>query len=123
MVKITSVKAPLQAGIDTAALAMLFRSDAEAVIVDARLPEVDHGKRIPGAIHLHTKTPEEDIRSAIGSENALIVAYCSNIHCPMSSNMAKRLREMGYENVLVYHDGLDGWTAAGYPVESAPDEG
>lgn len=121
MVKITSVKAPVYAGIDTAALAMLFRSDAEAVIVDARLPEVDHGKRIPGAVHLHTKTPEDDVRSAIGTEKALIVTYCSNIHCPMSSDMADHLRGMGYENVLVYHEGLDGWQAAGFPVEEAQE--
>lgn len=121
MVRITSVKPPVYAGIDTAAFAMLFRSDADAVIVDARRPEVDHGERIPGAVHLHEKTPEDDVRSALGSEKALIVTYCSNIHCPMSSAMAQRLREMGYENVLVYHDGLDGWQAAGYPVEGAKD--
>jgi len=121
MVKITSVKAPVEASIDTSALAMIFRSDAKATIVDARTPDVDHGKRIPGAVNLHAKSSEDEIKSALESEDALIVAYCANVHCPMAANMAKRLRDMGYENVLVYHEGLDGWTAAGFPSEEAKD--
>ncbi len=45
-----------------------------------------------------------------------LVLYCLSA-CWMSWNAAKRAAEMGYRAVFWYPDGVDGWEAAGLPLE------
>jgi len=52
-------------------------------------------------------------------KDALIVTYCSNLKCPASSRLARRLRELGYTSVLEYPYGIEGWTKAGHEVTTA----
>ena len=45
-----------------------------------------------------------------------LVFYCE-ANCWMSWNAAKRALSLGYENVAWYPEGIDGWKAAGLPLE------
>lgn len=112
-----NIPAPREAFIDTAALAMIVRSDAHAVILDARTGIYDDGRRIPGAMSLGSACGGEVAAAAIAPKNSLIITYCSNVQCPASSMLYARLRDLGYENCIEYMDGIDGWQAAGFPVE------
>ena len=47
------------------------------------------------------------------------MTYCSNLKCPASSRLARRLRELGYTSVLEYPYGIEGWTKAGHEVTTA----
>jgi rhodanese-related sulfurtransferase len=120
--KVKDLKAPDEAFIDTAGLALLVRSSAPVHVLDARPDDYDDGKRIPGARQLPYNTDEKGAAEALANQDSLVVTYCSNLHCPMSRKLARRLRQLGYENVLVYPDGLAGWIAAGYPVEQVKEQ-
>ena len=53
------------------------------------------------------------------SKDALIVTYCSNLKCPASRMLAKRLAKLGYRNILEYPYGIAGWIEAGHKVLNA----
>jgi len=113
------VGAPGLAIIDTATLAVLLRSETPKVLLDARSEEYDNGERIPGAQNLCPDSSAYEVDKAVKSKNSLVITYCSNLSCPASIKLNTHLRNLGYQNVLEYADGLAGWKAAGYPIEHA----
>ncbi len=53
-----------------------------------------------------------------GDRSAQLVIFCLT-DCWMSWNAARRAAiDLGYEGVRWYPDGMDGWAAAGHPVET-----
>jgi len=93
----------------------------EAVLVDAHGPAYFAAGHISGAVNI---PPHEVRRLApvrIAARDARVVVYGSS----GSSNaaiVADLLVALGYEQVSVYRDGLDGWIAAGLPVEALPED-
>jgi rhodanese-related sulfurtransferase len=88
-------------------------------VLDARAGKFDDGNRIPGAKTLAADAAAEKVTAMLPDKQALVVTYCANLKCPASSQLAKRLRQTGYSNVLEYHEGIEGWMAAGNSVEKA----
>jgi rhodanese-related sulfurtransferase len=99
-----------------AALKTLLDSGANVTLLDARTGEYDDGRRIPGARSLAPDASAEAAAEVIPSKDALVVTYCSNLKCPASRMLAKRLGELGYSSILKFPEGIDGWAAAGHPV-------
>ena len=56
-----------------------------------------------------------------GDRRKALVLYCLR-DCWMSWNAARRALALGYENVIWYPDGTDGWANAGLPLEAATPE-
>jgi rhodanese-related sulfurtransferase len=54
------------------------------------------------------------------SDNEIVV-YCMNEECESSREEARELQEMGYQHVLHYAGGKQGWIKAGLPVEGRRD--
>ena len=105
-----------EATINTATLAVLLRAKAPVVVLDARSGKFDDGRRIPGAKALSATATAEQAAALIKTKDTLVVTYCSNLKCPASSYLAKRLTALGYKNILEYSEGIDGWTKAGHAV-------
>ena len=70
----------------------------------------------------------EDLRQRLGEGNELrvwnvqtdqIVTYCGGPQCPQSREAAETLTALGFTDVRVYTDGLQGWKTAGYEVVQA----
>jgi len=112
----SAIKESAGEAVDTVTLALLITSDVPMVLLDARARPTEH-RRIPGAKSLPADSPASEVRSVLGSTDALIVAYSSDESCPASETLCRRLKDLGYDNVLKYPGGIDGWAAAGYPVE------
>jgi len=104
--------------LDTGALAVLLRSGVAVHVFDARTGKYDDGRRIPGAGSLSALSTAEQVAAAIPDKGALVVTYCSNVKCPASGSLAEHLRKLGYRNVLEYSKGIEGWTQAGYLIET-----
>jgi rhodanese-related sulfurtransferase len=104
--------------IDTAAVVAAVA--AKTTIVDARGGKFLDRRRIPGAKVLAANSSEQAITAALPNKDAKIVTYCTNLKCPASKMLATKLVAMGYTNVAKYPAGIDGWEAAGKPVEQAP---
>lgn len=85
----------------------------ESITGAAWLPNVGFG-----AIDGPTQRYFEDGLSALtkGDRHKLLVLYCLK-DCWMSWNAAKRALAMGYDRVAWFPDGVDGWKAAGLPIE------
>jgi rhodanese-related sulfurtransferase len=101
------------------ALAALVRAGTGVTILDARTGKYDDGRRIPGAKALSPEAKAEDAAAVIKDKNTLVVTYCANLQCPASGLLAKRLKELGYRNVVELPEGIQGWVEGGNPVEQA----
>jgi len=108
-----------EATINTAGLAILLRARVPLVVLDARSGKFDDGRRISGAKTLSATATAAQAAALIKTKDALVVTYCSNLKCPASSYLAKRLKTLGYTNVIEYPHGIDGWAAAGNTVAKA----
>jgi rhodanese-related sulfurtransferase len=94
--------------------------EAHAVIVvDALGGDYWARQHLPGAIPLVADDVTTNAAALLPEKSAAIVTYCSNPACPNSQAVASRLQQLGYANVRKYRDGIEDWTAAGLPVESA----
>jgi rhodanese-related sulfurtransferase len=87
-------------------------------IIDARGEGEFAEGHIPGALNI----PYEKFIEYSGElnqvpEDVTVIVYCRSITCDLSDNLARELRLMGYERVLVYRGGWDEWTEAGFPSE------
>jgi PQQ-dependent catabolism-associated CXXCW motif protein len=62
---------------------------------------------------------QDNLRDATGGDPAHpLVIYCK-ANCWHSWNLAKRAIALGYSHVAWYPEGVEGWRAAGLPLEPA----
>jgi len=82
------------------------------------LPDTGYGELAP-VMQAYFET---GLRKATGGDMGKpLVFYCLR-DCWMSWNAAKRAVAIGYRGVSWYPDGTDGWSEAGYPLESRKPE-
>ncbi|MFC4913314.1 rhodanese-like domain-containing protein [Actinomadura gamaensis] len=94
--------------------------DAGSVtLVDALGGEYWAKQHLPGAVPLAPGEVDAKAAERLPDRDAAIVTYCSNTACPNSGQVADRLTALGYTNVRKYREGIEDWTTAGLPVESA----
>jgi len=108
--------AEYDATISTEGLAALLRARLPIALLDARTGKFDDGRRIPGAKSLSAAATAKQAAALIKGKDTLVVTYCSNLKCPASSYLAKRLATLGYKNVVEYRNGIEGWADAGNKV-------
>jgi rhodanese-related sulfurtransferase len=90
----------------------LIKSKADFLLVDARPREQYNMAHIGGAISM----PLNEIPLYAGSldKGRMIVTYCGNYQCPISTEAAERLTSLGYTNVWDYKGGIREWQDTGY---------
>lgn len=108
---------PAEPKIGVAELATLLKSGVKLTVVDARTGKWDDGLRVPGAKSLHAGSDAKDIASTLPDKKGLVITYCANVKCGAGPALVKRLKELGYENIIEFKDGIEGWAEAGQTVE------
>jgi len=105
---------------------LISRDDLRAAIETATVTVVDAlggdywaRQHLPGAIPLVADDVAAQAATLLPDKSAAVVTYCSNPACPNSQAVASRLEQLGYTNVRKYREGIEDWTTAGLPVESA----
>ena len=94
--------------------------DQQAFFIDARKAEHYTLAHIKGAYRM----AEADFQFgnppmlAAIPRDATLVVYCSGGNCDESEQVAKLIGFSGYKRVYVLHDGLPGWQAMNYPIET-----
>jgi len=90
-----------------------------AVFLDARTPELYQEGHIQGAFNLPLAEFDQLIDKVLMDlrEEALIVTYCDGEDCDLSAELAQKLKEIGYENVRVLHNGWSVWKSHQLPVQ------
>lgn len=106
--------------------ALITRDELKAAIdagtvtvVDALGGDYWAKQHLPGAVALAPGDVDSLAASTLPDRQAAIVTYCSNPACPNSGQVAGRLTALGYANVRKYREGIEDWTNAGLPTESA----
>ncbi len=79
------------------------------------LPEVGKGRLGPYLRRYF----EDNLEKITGGDKSYPVVFYCLADCWPSWNAAKRAGEWGYENVLWFAEGTDGWTEADLPLEEA----
>ena len=97
----------------------LFKSGT-CSFIDASEAKDFESAHIPGARSLTPEAFDVDavpaLLDTIPRESTLVL-YCGS-GCGAADYVAIRVRELGFEKVLVIGEGLDAWRAAGHPVEA-----
>ncbi len=109
---------------ESPAFTQIAVSDVQAGLAEQSLAVFDSNRRetyeqhhVPGATWLrYDAVTAEALPSDTSTQ---LVFYCANQQCTASHQAAERAHELGYANVSVMGDGIEGWIAAGLPVESA----
>lgn len=113
-------KAPLPT-VTTDELATLI-DGKKATVFDARIKKEDDKRRLPGAATLSSVAHKDVIENALPDKAAAIVIYGLNKEDEHPATLGRRLVKMGYTNVKIYADGIEGWTGAGKKVEDVEKE-
>lgn len=93
----------------------------EMTVVDARNPEEFQEVHIKGAISIPVKQWDEYVSQLPSEKGAKIIFYCNGVKCGKSRKAAQKALAMGYENVLVYAEGMPVWEEKGLPIYAGPD--
>lgn len=96
---------------------LVHSADPMIVIVDARPPQEDDGRRIPSAKIIPYDASINNLTANLPDKQALIITYCENARCESSRLMAERLVRMGYQQVKRFAGGLEEWEAHGLRIE------
>lgn len=89
----------------------------QVAIFDTNRPRDWANAHVPGASNLD---PADDPQSVLPQDrDAFLVFYCSGPLCSRAPIAARRARALGYRNVHVLSAGIQGWRAAGLPIEGA----
>jgi rhodanese-related sulfurtransferase len=103
--------------ISTTELQNALSRSAPPVLVEV-LPAASYQKEhLPGAINLPLDGFVERVRASLPNQRAELVVYCSGPTCANSHAAARKLDELGYENVRVYSGGKAAWRDAGLAFE------
>ena len=99
------------------------KNDANLVLIDCDVEAGYNRGHIPGAYNLLLSTSEfNEVRLAeiVGKTQEMVIYssrdYDDGYRSPFTR--AARAVTWGFEKVYIFRDGLDGWKAAGYPVET-----
>jgi rhodanese-related sulfurtransferase len=87
------------------------------VLVDALAPMSYAASHLPGAVNMPPGREDELAPRRIPDLDTEVVVYCASSTCDSSVEVANRLIELGYRNVLHYVDGKTDWVDAGLPLE------
>ena len=89
-----------------------------AILIDARKQEMFVKGHIPGAISLPIEDFDREYanKKKYLNQKKLIIVYCIGNNCTDSQLLCERLHQIGYEDIFIYKEGLEGWTNRGNEV-------
>ena len=72
---------------------------------------------LPTAINMPLDAIDQTVKAAGWTKTDEVVLYCASVTCQNSHIAARKLVEMGFENVRVYGAGKADWKDSGLPLE------
>ncbi len=105
-----AVKPRVKAEMNPAALAALMRARVPFIVLDARGAKDTF---LPNAKPCAPDAPASVVRRYVPSTTSLIVTYDQGADDAAGQELAERLYNDGYKNVIRFPVGVDGWKKAG----------
>lgn len=99
-------------------LKKMMDEQQDFALVDVLSPESFKDYHLPGAVNVPIGEGfEEKIQQAVPNKSQPVVVYCKDTECTASPTAAKKMDELGYQEVLDYEAGKVDWKQAGLPTE------
>lgn len=98
--------------------AQLETNAASVVVFDVNSAESYAEHHVPGARHAAYDGVTAETLTGVDPAAHEVVFYCANESCHASHTAAEAAVALGYQNVTVMSGGIQGWVAAGKPVET-----
>ena len=96
----------------------LMHDEMPPLILDVLPLESFHRQHLPGALNIPLDEHfDERVLATVSDMRRRLVVVCQTLDCTLSEKAARRLDELGYEDVLDYAGGMTDWMDAGLPVE------
>lgn len=94
-----------------------------AVFVDARNPENYIEAHIPGAINVPPVQFEADAEPFLNSipSDQEVILYCDGPGCHLAETLSLLMKEVGYEKLMLFSDGWQGWQKQELPMVSGKE--
>ena len=89
-------------------------------LVEALGPAYFDDAHLPGAINIPPDQVDRLAPALLPDRTARIVVYCSGT-CHNSAIAARRLVDLGYQDVHVYLGGKEDWVEHGLPIERSQE--
>ncbi|MBF0407624.1 MAG: hypothetical protein HQM10_09740 [Candidatus Riflebacteria bacterium] len=103
--------------INTSTLEALVDSKVPIVLLAASL-EKTAARIIPGSCRIQNNdVSEAEIEKLLPDKNRMILVYDCDLELKNRYEIIKKLKKMGYSNLIDYQEGLDGWLKKGREVE------
>ena len=92
--------------------------DAGTVLIDARLPELFSLGHIPGAVNLPVSTFVAALPPHLSRLRSarLVIVYCGGPLCDDAVDLAGKLFEKRFKDILIYRGGLEDWQWRGNAI-------
>lgn len=84
-------------------------------VFDCNPEEIYEKSHLKGSIHANVEGWEKLLPA--DKKNSFVILYCINRLCNVSYEASLRVIELGYENVYLMPDGIQGWVQNGYEFE------
>lgn len=91
------------------------------VLIDVLTQMSFEQQHLPGAKHADVRQPDflSEAEKLAPEKNKIVVVYCSNFSCQLSTTAANKLASAEYTNVYHFKGGLADWQDAGYQFEGS----
>lgn len=94
------------------------RNEFQAV-VEVLGPDAYENFHLPGAVNVPFDDDFADrIQSVVPDKSQPVAVYCMDEQCEASPKAARKMDELGYQQVYDYEAGKMDWKKAGMPIES-----
>lgn len=116
-----NVKKPVYTIIKTVDLQKIIDSKSDKfLVIDARSPGEYKDVHIPGAINVPVNRFEKYAKLLPQDQTKTLIFYCNGVKCGKSKRAAVKAIALGYQNVLVYAEGMPVWEEKGLPIITGP---
>jgi rhodanese-related sulfurtransferase len=91
------------------------------VLVDARSPQEYQEAHITGAVSIPVEKLQEYKAFLPKDPSMLLVIYCNGVKCGKSKRLAGQIESLGYQNIMIYSEGIPVWEERAFPIVAGPE--
>lgn len=107
--------------ITTDQLKAMFDKKQPFILIDARTIQEYKNVHIFKAINISDKKLQENLSLLPADKSTQLVIYCNGVKCGKSKRLAQQLEPIGYNNIMIYSEGIPVWEERNLPVFVGPD--